>query len=123
MRSIFLFTIFFVSQTVFAGGDSFPINVINFKSAKTEFSLTAKPVVEEREWMETNCKEIKVTGSYDTLKWLRYKRPMSEEGHLSAIELLEEAFDNKRKVDFGYIGGGLRKVDTCNYKSKGLFNE
>ncbi len=111
------------STSVSAGGDHFPIMVTNIEVEESDFSFSAKSVKSERSWMDEECATIKVSGTYDALKWLGYKRPMSKVGHQSALIALHNAFTNSRKLYFGYIGNGLYKTSDCSYLSKGLLFE
>lgn len=117
LAAISIFALF-IGQA-FAGGDYFPIKLTDFVSDGDTFEFKATPVV-ERGWMEKECMEVNVKGSYDTLRWLTYKSPMSIENHMIAIGLLEASYRAKQIVYFGYIGGGLHRVSRCSYKSKGL---
>lgn len=121
MKKLLIISICFVSQPILAGGDYFPVKVISIESSSTEFSLVARPIVEEKAWMDKECREIAVVGNFDRLRWARYKSPMSKETHLNSIEALKEAMKNKTNINFGYMGNGLKELRNCNYKSKGLF--
>ena len=111
------------SSTLLAGGDHFPVKVVSISSQGVNFSLIAQPVLEERKWMDIECSRITVRGTYDRMKWLLNKKPMSSENHITAIEALKKAYLNNTTINFGYIGGGLYRVDDCSYESKALIFE
>ena len=48
---------------------------------------------------------------------------MSKAGHIQSIEALKKANESKNKINFGYIGYGLHKLDSCIYESKALIYE
>ncbi len=102
-----------------AGGSYYPITITSFTHNKYEFHFTAK-ASEERKWMDQECKEIEVSGEYDTLKWIGYKRPMNKDNHMQAIKYLANSAKNNKEILFGYIGSGLHKEKSCTYKSRGL---
>jgi hypothetical protein len=123
MKKILAIILVAVSSVSLAGGDHFPVRIVSISNDGVDFSLIAKPMTEERKWMDSECLRITVKGSYDRVKWLLYKRPMSKERHLVAIEALKEAYLNNRRINLGYIGGGLYRVGECSYKSKALIYE
>ena len=120
MKKLILFTLFFAVKPTWAGGDYFPVTLESIEAKGVEFTLIAKPILEEKPWFDGDCRTVKVTGSYDSLKWKKYQRPMSEEAHYRSIDILKKSLNNK--INLGFIGNGLRKVDHCIYKSKGLFD-
>ncbi len=122
MKLVSLVALFFCTGTVFAGGDYFPIEITEISTNNDKFSFKAIPTA-ERPWMDRECAEITVNGEYDSFKWLTSTKPMSHENHMQSIEYLLKSFTSKQSVNFGYIGGGLRKVAKCSYKSKGLVYE
>lgn len=116
--SIFSFLILF-SGLAIAGGDYFPIQIIDISYEKDDFEFTAIPT-KERPWMDKECTKISVKGYFDTFKWLTYKKPMSFENHMASLDYLSKAHASKNTVYFGYIGAGLHKVSECSYESKAL---
>jgi hypothetical protein len=123
MKKILAIVLSLISLTVLAGGDHFPIKILEISSEENDFSFKAKPILEERKWMDKDCTEITVKGTYDDLMWLRYNAPMSKEKHMISIKALKNSQKNGSKIYFGYIGGGLHKVSNCSYESKGLIFE
>jgi len=120
MKKFILLTLLFsVTKPTLAGGDYFPVTLESIEENGVEFTLIAKPIFEEKLWFDDECRTVKVTGSYDRLIWQKYQKPMSEEAHYRSIEVLKKSINDK--VNLGFIGNGLRKVDHCVYKSKGLF--
>lgn len=122
MKIIALILVMLIPTAVCAGGDYFPIIITKFESDGGEFKFTAK-VSPERKWMDKSCNEITVAGYYDSVKWARYKAPMSKDNHKGAIEYLRKASSNSAQVNFGYIGFGLKQNSKCKYQSKGLILE
>ena len=119
MRVISIFIVLLISAPVHAGGDYFPIHITGFESDGNEFKFSAI-ISSERKWMEKECKEIYVSGEYDTLKWITHKNPMKKTNHMEAIDYLSKSASSKEKIYFGYIGSGLHKISQCTYVSKGL---
>ena len=123
-KIIAIIFLFFIAPTVYAGGYHFPIEIISFESPPNDeysFKMIAIPVNKEKHWEEEKCEKIVVTGSYDQLKWLTYKRPMSKETQVQSIKLLCDAYEEKRPILFGTMGLGLHEVEKCSFLSKGLF--
>ena len=123
MKNIVAIVLSIMTLPVLAGGDHFPISILEISSEDADFSFKAIPISEERKWMDKDCTEIAVKGTYDTLKWLRYEEPMSKVEHLESIKALKGAKKKGSKIYFGYIGGGLHKVSKCSYESKALILE
>jgi hypothetical protein len=119
--AIYIFSIMCAS-VAYAGGDYFPIKIIELTNDSDSFHFKAEPT-RERQWMEKECSIINVKGKYDTLRWLMHERPMSLDKHMQSIEFLSKSLASNKKVYFGYIGGGLRKIEKCSYESKGLVYE
>jgi len=119
MRVISIFIVLLFSASVYAGGDYFPIHIIKFSNDGDEFKFSAT-VSNDRKWMEKECKEIFVSGEYDTLKWITHNNPMDKTNHMQAIDYLSKSASSQEKIYFGYIGSGLHKVSQCTYVSKGL---
>ncbi|UTA48340.1 hypothetical protein L1F30_02060 [Simiduia sp. 21SJ11W-1] len=111
------------ASPAFSGGDHFPIHVTEIEIDGSNFSFNAIPVTEERKWMEEECTSVKVSGTYGVLKWLNYKAPISKDEHALALATLQKSYESEKKIYFGYIGGGLHKVSSCSYLSKGLLYE
>ncbi|WP_076421184.1 hypothetical protein [Colwellia sp. UCD-KL20] len=123
MKLSIAFTLYLFSFLSYAGGDHFPVFIKSIDISDNKFSFVAEPNVVKREWMDAECKSIKVSGTYDRLKWLRYSAPMSQDSHKKALEALLLAKNSGSLIYFGYIGAGLIKEANCNYKSKGLMYE
>ncbi len=110
-------------STLYAGGDFFPIIISSVDIDGNDFTFIAKPVVENRKWMDPECKQISVSGTYDSLRWIRYSSPMSRDSHRRSLGALRESKVNNSVLYFGYIGRGLIEVSACKYESKGLMHE
>lgn len=123
MRLPGLLLLLLVSSSTHAGGDHFPVKLIEFDANDTQFSFLAIPIAKEKNWMDASCQEIKVTGTYNSQKWRNYKKPMSQENHLQAIAVLKDAFEKQGKVNFGHLGNGLKRISDCIYESHGLWLE
>ena len=123
----FLFTCFLVlfSHAVMAGGSYHPVRVIGLEVQEDgmTFLLRAETLIEPRPWMDSECKKIVVTGTFDSKRWKKYKRPMSLGTHLDSLAFLKKAESNQTVIMLGYIGNGLIKNKKCSYESKGLFLE
>lgn len=117
----FIFCLF--SSLSFAGGDHFPIFIKSIEILDNKFSFIADVNFVKKEWMDKNCKSIKVSGTYDALKWEGYTAPMSKDNHNKALGTLLSSKNTSTEIYFGYIGAGLIKKANCNYKSKGLIYE
>lgn len=115
---IYLFTFY-----ARAGGDQFPIFIKSIEISGNKFSFIADANSTQKEWMDAECESIKVSGTYDTLKWLRYSAPMSQDSHKKALNALLLSKNTGVEIYFGYIGAGLIKETDCNYKSRGLMFE
>jgi hypothetical protein len=115
---IYLFT--FLAH---AGGDHFPIFIKSIQISGNKFAFIADTNSSKKKWMDKECKSIKVSGTYDILKWLSYSAPMSQYSHKKALEALLLSKNTGAEIYFGYIGAGLIKESDCNYKSKGLMYE
>jgi hypothetical protein len=123
MKSSIALLLYLFTSLSYAGGDHFPIVIKSISISGNEFSFIAEPNIAKREWMDKACKSIKVSGTYDILKWLRYSAPMSQDSHEKSLEALLSSKNSGAKIYFGYIGVGLKKEANCNYKSKGLMYE
>lgn len=113
-----------LSVSATAGGDFGEVRITDFQTNPEhpdEFEFRAVNERELFDWRE--CNQLTVKGSYDSLRWLRYKRPMSATKHHAALEYLKKASESGATIGFGTIGGGLKKLEACVFESKGLFME
>ncbi|WP_033027834.1 hypothetical protein [Pseudoalteromonas sp. TAB23] len=111
------------SSLSYAGGDHFPIFIKSIEISGNKFSFIADTNFANKKWMDEDCKSIKVSGTYDTLKWFSYSAPMSKDSHKKALKALLLSKNTGSEIYFGYIGAGLIKEANCNYQSKGLMYE
>ena len=118
-----LITVFFsvLSFQVHSGGSYFPVKIVEIGNNEGEFKLVAE-VVGIFNYDSSGCKAITITGNYDAEKWKSYVNLISLNIHLESLRILEQASQSQRKINFGYIGVGLKKYGECVYKSKGLFH-
>jgi hypothetical protein len=110
------------SASATAGGDFGEIRITSFQIDPEKADVFEFHAVSERElfvWRE--CSRLTIKGDYDSLRWLRYKRPMSATTHETALEYLQKASESGAKIGFGTIGSGLKKLEPCVFESKGLF--
>ena len=123
MKLSIAFILYLFSSLSYAGGDHFPIFIKSIEISGNKFSFIADTNFSKRKWMDEDCNSIKVSGTYDTLKWFSYSAPMSKDSHKKALEALLSSKNTSSEIYFGYIGGGLIKEANCNYQSKGLIYE
>lgn len=120
LASIILFVLF--PQSVIAGGSYFAVNIIEIEHDKFKFFFVAK-LLEEFDYDDSGCKQIKISGYYDSSMWQKYSRFINEQEHAKSLKLLETANSENKRINLGYIGQGFFKTDECKYMSKGLFND
>lgn len=113
-----------LSASAIAGGDFGEIRITSFQTDPEQpdvFELRAVSQKELFDWRE--CNQFTVKGSFDSERWRKYKRPMSESTHQAALEYLQKSSVTGGTVAFGTIGAGLKKLESCVFESKGLFME
>jgi len=75
----------------------------------------------------SSCKKFKVKLIYSHVPWyswlpfVKSSHPTYEENN-KAIQFIENAYKNKKTINFGYMGDGLIQIDKkCIFKSRGLY--
>ncbi|MEJ1966760.1 MAG: hypothetical protein WDO56_36535 [Gammaproteobacteria bacterium] len=112
-----------------AGGSSQRVTIDSLTMRGVDYTLVVSPIpsqgVVDDPYM-TSCKRFEVLGTYQWLKgaYFGQEAGLSRKGHLEALEYLQQAFEAKRPVDFGWVGTGFVRVDAakpCVVKSRALW--
>ena len=119
IKRTLLFLLFF-SGAVYAGGSSFDIRITSIETHDTKFHIVGD-VFDNFDYDSSGCKSIIIKGYFDSADWKKYDKFINKESHLEALAILQKARDQATSINFGYIGAGLKRVGTCEYRSKALF--
>lgn len=119
--ALFIFFCLF-SLKVMAGGSYFAVNISKIKHDGFEFYFVAE-LLETFHYDNSGCKKIEVTGYFDSEMWQKYSKLIDKKIHAESLKLIEDAFENREKINLGYIGNGFFKTGSCKYTSKGLIND
>lgn len=111
-----------------AGGSATPVTIESLKITGTTYTLVVVPAPEKRDDYMGSCTRFTVHGLYWYLDGAFLKQPkeLSREGHLAALAYLQEAFEKRRVVNFGWMGSGFKPVDAskpCVVRSRALLLE
>ena len=121
--SFFLLSICLFSANVFAGGSYFPIKITDFQSDGTKFVLVATVIDESLDFYTKGCDTIEVTGNFEDDDWIANNQIINLENHQKAIQILRDAYENKKQINIGYIGQGFYLASKCSFFSKGIFHD
>lgn len=113
-----------LSASANAGGDYGEIRITSVQIDPEQPDVFELRAVNQKElyyWSE--CSVFTVKGEFDSERWRKYKRPMSETTHQAALEYLHKSIGTGSVVYFGAMGAGLKKLESCVFESKGLFIE
>ena len=109
-----------------AGGDYWSVKVQK-KAVEADATELTFLMLEKPRGILTGCRSIIVHVKHELVPiwaWLPFvstSHPTHKET-INAIKFLNSKFSSKEDAYFGYIGGGVYKVDgeECTYESKGL---
>ncbi|MGH1392982.1 MAG: hypothetical protein ACRAVC_02965 [Trichormus sp.] len=114
-----------IPHTAIAGGASWEYQVVKFqRTSPTSAQFSLRSTRREQNYPRRECKEIIVRARYRPEAFWRqtWSRFVSRRTQNQALNLLQEAFKQKKPTRFGEIGTGLKKVNgkACVFESRGL---
>ncbi len=114
----------FTSLNVVAGGDFVEGTITKLKGDASSFQMIF--IQNDSHSLVKGCEIYDVSLTYKRVPWFSWV-PMIKTSHPSkdqtneAIAYLRSAFNNQKKVRFGYMGGGLYPTNkNCSFLSKGF---
>lgn len=112
------------SSTCYAGGEKWTSNVTAFTSDSSDNYVIELTPVGKVGSFPNSCTTLTVTGEYASLFWFfQFGSGPSREEHEAALRLLDEAFEQKTPIEFGWIGEGVnvtKSTGACAAASRGL---
>lgn len=124
MKKVSFIALLLISLDAFAGGDSVSGTIIALEGDASSFQMTF--VQKDKYSLVRGCETYKVTLSYQRVPWFSWV-PLIKTSHPSkaqtneAIDYLRNAFNSKKKIHFGYMGGGLYPTKkSCTFLGKGF---
>lgn len=110
---------------LYAGGDYVLVNVKSFEEQKGIVKIKIKQI-DDRDSLMKGCFEFEVAITHKRVPWFSWL-PFIESSHptkketQTSLDLLQEAYQDKVSINFGYIGYGLAGTEKeCSFVSYGL---
>lgn len=106
------------STTALAGGSGEEVRILSFQRLNsTDYVLVVAPIETPEEYFIKECESFVVLGTYANLdgQWpLFEKNQVTQDEHLTALSFIEEKSKTDKKLGFGYMGGGFKRVSNDN---------
>ncbi|WP_236143523.1 hypothetical protein [Nostoc sp. CMAA1605] len=115
----------FMPHAAIAGGASWEYHIVKFRrTSQTSAEFSLRPTRREQNYPRKECKEILVRAQYLPEAFWRntWSKFVSRRTQNQSLNVLEEAFKQKKPTRFGEIGTGLKKVNnkSCVFESRDL---
>ncbi|AUT01510.1 hypothetical protein CLI64_14545 [Nostoc sp. CENA543] len=114
-----------IPHAAIAGGASWEYHIVKFRrTSQTSAEFSLRPTRREQNYPRKECQEILVRAQYRPEAFWRntWSKFVSRKTQSQALNVLAEAFKQKKPTRFGEIGTGLKKVNgkACVFESRGL---